>query len=121
MTKKLVDGVLVDLTLEEIAEIELRNIRTPEQLLSEAKAARQVEVYAIKVTTAAGNVFDGDERSQDRMATTLAAMDDTDTGPWVLADNSIITVTKAELREALHLARAKMGEIWVRPYLIREL
>lgn len=86
------------------------------QALAAAKAARQLEVDAITVTTAAGNTFDGDERSQDRMGTTLAAMDEGDTGPWVLADNTVITVTRAELREALRLARSAMAAIWIKPY-----
>lgn len=84
--------------------------------LAAAKTARQLEVDAITVTTAAGNTFDGDERSQDRMGTTLAAMDEGDTGPWVLADNTVITVTRAELREALRLARSAMAAIWIKPY-----
>lgn len=84
--------------------------------IATAKTIRQAEVDAIAVTTTAGHTFNGDERSQDRMGTTLAAMDDGDTGLWVLVDNTVIQVTKAELREALRLARSVMAEIWVRPY-----
>lgn len=38
------------------------------------------------------------------------------TMPWVLADNSIAQVTKAELQEALRLSDAAMAKLWVRPY-----
>jgi len=41
---------------------------------------------------------------------------DADTMPWVLADNSIVQVTKAELQEALRLSGAAMAELWVKPY-----
>ena len=70
-------------------------------------------VSEIKVTTQAGNTFDGDETSQNRMARAIVAMTETDTIGWVLADNSLITVTREELQEALRLAGLAMTEIWV--------
>ena len=87
------------------------------QALAAAKAARQAEVEAITVTTQSGKVFDGDEAAQNRMSRAVNAMDEADTLPWVLANNTIAQVTCAELREALKLAGAAMAEIWVRPYL----
>lgn len=92
---------------EQIAEIEL----------AKAKQARTEAVEKITVTTQAGNTFDGDERSQDRMARAVAVMDDTDELPWVLADNSVITVSKAEIREALRLAGLATAAEWVKPYV----
>ena len=86
-------------------------------VLAAAKAARQVEVDAIIVTTASGRKFDGNEDAQNRMSRAVNAMDEADTLPWVLADNTIAEVTRAELREALKLAGAAMATIWVRPYL----
>lgn len=88
---------------------------TPEQELAQAKSARAAEVAAIKVTTG-GVTYDGDETAQGRMARAALAMNDTDTLPWVAADNSIVTVNKAELLEVLRLAGAAMAAIWVRPY-----
>lgn len=84
--------------------------------LADAKSKRSEKIAAIVVTTSAGNTFDGDEKSQDRMARAIAAMDDVDTMPWVLADNSVMTVGKSELREALRLSGSKMAEIWVSVY-----
>ena len=89
---------------------------TPEEILAQAKAARTADVGAITVTTAADHTFDGDEKSQDRMARAIAAMNDDDTTLWVLADNTPATVTRAELREALRLASEAQTAIWVRPY-----
>lgn len=34
---------------------------------------------------------------------------------WVLADNSVIQATAAELREALRLAGAEQARLWVPP------
>lgn len=80
------------------------------------KAARHDQIAAIVVTTSNGNAFDGDEKSQDRMARALAAMDDADTLPWVLHDNSVAVVGRSELREALRLAGAEMAAIWIGVY-----
>lgn len=82
-----------------------------------AKAARGDAVAAIVVTTTAGNAFDGDEPSQNRMTRALAAMGESDRLPWVLADNSIVEVGRTELQEALRLAGIEMAAIWVRPYI----
>lgn len=80
-----------------------------------AKAEREMAVANIKVTTAAGNTFDGDETSQTRMARAILALQATGTPKtiWVLADNSVIEATAAELIEALALAGAAQAELWV--------
>ena len=90
---------------------------TPEQLREVAKQARQASVEAITVTTAAGNTFDGDETSQTRMSRAILVLS---TGaatsvPWVLADNTVIQATAAELTEALALAGAEQAQLWVLP------
>lgn len=80
-----------------------------------AKAARTLAVDAIQVTTAAGHTFDGDEISQNRMARAILALQATASisMAWVLADNSVIQVTAAELTEALALAGARQSNLWV--------
>lgn len=81
-----------------------------------AKAQRQEAVGAIRVTTAAGNTFDGDETSQTRMARAIIALQATggaQSVTWVLADNSVIDATAAELTEALALAGAAQAAVWV--------
>lgn len=87
----------------------------PDQVRAAAKAARTIAVENIKVTTAAGNTFDGDETSQTRMARAILVLS---TGaaaavPWVLADNTVITADTAELSEALALAGAEQARLWV--------
>lgn len=90
---------------------------TPEQLREAAKADRTAAVEAITVTTAAGNTFDGDETSQTRMSRAILVLS---TGaaasvPWVLADNTVIQASAAELTEALALAGAEQARLWVLP------
>ncbi|EGB99532.1 MULTISPECIES: hypothetical protein [Pseudomonas] len=70
-------------------------------------------VAAITVTTTAGNTFNGDEASQNRMARSIVALSDTDTITWVLANNSTIQATKAELQEALKLSGEAQTALWV--------
>ena len=80
-----------------------------------AKGARAESVAAIKVTTAAGNTFDGDEVSQGRMARAIIGLS-TGLAPsvtWVLADNTTIQATAAELTEALVLAGQAQAAVWV--------
>lgn len=90
-------------------------VPTPEEQREAAKAARAAAVNNIKVTTTAGNTFDGDETSQTRMSRAILVLS---TGfavsvPWVLADNSVIQVTAAELTEALALAGQSQAALWV--------
>lgn len=80
-----------------------------------AKLARQAAVDNIKVTTAAGHTFDGDEMSQTRMARAVLVLSTgvAQTVSWVLADNTVIQADAAELSEALALAGAAQAALWV--------
>lgn len=85
------------------------------QAQQQAKGKRDEAVARIRVTTASGKVFDGDETSQTRMARAVIAMQaagQTQT-LWVLADNTPATVTLDELAEALALAGAEQTRLWV--------
>lgn len=96
---------------------DVEKTRATEVGLFEAKARRQVAIDSLVVTAQSGKTFDGNEDAQNRMSRAITAMEDTDTLPWVLADNTIALVSRAELKEALKLAGAAMAEIWVQPYL----
>lgn len=80
-----------------------------------AKAARAVAVANIKVSTASGNTFDGDETSQGRMSRAILVMSTgaAEAVPWVLADNTVIQADIAELTEALTKAGAAQAALWV--------
>ena len=88
-------------------------IRTPTR--EEKKSARAAAVSVITVTTTAGNTFDGNEESQTRMTRAIIGMTATNTATinWVLADNTVIQATVAELTEALALAGAAQAALWV--------
>lgn len=81
------------------------------------KALRNKKVNEIVVTVMRGELalpFDGDEESQkrlDRFARRMRA-NNTETIPWVLADNTTALVTAGELEQALDLAMMKMEELW---------
>lgn len=87
---------------------------TAEQLREQAKMARAVAVSKIRVTVTSGKVFDGDEESQGRMARVIliAQIAGLTSTTWTLADNSVVTVTLAELQEALVLAGLQQAALW---------
>lgn len=98
---------------------------TPEELakqeLEEAKRVRKEAVAAIKVEVD-GMTFDGDEVAQSRMARAITAADvaGMDSTVWVLADNTVANVTKAQLQQALTKSMLAMAELWTVPYTTRK-
>lgn len=83
----------------------------------EARAARTAAVAAITITTSTGKVFDGDETSQTRMARAIIGLQAAGVGTisWTLANNQSVTVTVAELTEALILAGQQQAALWPIP------
>ncbi len=94
----------------------IKRVVTPAERLAQAKQQRQQAADAIVVTTAAGRAFDGNESAQNRMARAIVGLTDTDRIPWVLADNAVTEITRAELEEALRLAGQEQARLWVLPY-----
>lgn len=94
---------------------------TPEEAeakrLEEAKRVRAAKVEAITVEVD-GMVFDGNEPAQSRMTRAIAAAETAGMAEtvWVLADNTVATVTKVQLQQALAKAMLAMGEVWAEPY-----
>ena len=113
------NGVLITVAEQEAAAIAADAITQVELLAIQAretaKLTRQTNVDSIVVTTAAGNSFDGDETSQNRMARAIIALQATGTPStlWVLSDNTVILASAAELSEALALAGAAQAAMWV--------
>ena len=86
-----------------------------EQALVQAKQERAEAVSKI-VVEVDGMKFDGDETSQGRMARSAVAMNDEETIVWVLHDNTIAQVSKAQLRQALRLSGEEQTRLWTMPY-----
>lgn len=84
-------------------------------IVKSTKFQRQQQVEQIVVTTTSGKVLDGGEQSQNRMARTLQVMEltGTTTVDWKLANNTITSITKSELEEALIAAHEQMMLIWL--------
>ena len=97
------------------------NQRAADAAAHEQKKATRTEAVArIRVTTASGKVFDGDETSQTRMARAVVALQAAGQAEtlWVLADNTPATVTLDELSEALALAGAEQTRLVINGKLI---
>lgn len=92
---------------------------TPEEIeaqaLAKAKAERAEAVENITVEID-GMVFDGNEDAMRRASCAILGLEDGEKMPWVLYDNTVAEVTKAQLKQMLRLAGAKMAELWVVPY-----
>lgn len=99
-------GIFTPKSDEQIAEIKKNR----------AKSTRATDVNNLTVITSSGNEFDADEVSQGRLARAIIAMEDTDTIPWVLTNNSVVYVGRAELKEALRMGGLKQAELWIKPY-----
>lgn len=100
-----------DLPADVVAQ---RESEAEAQAREAAKAARTDAVARIAVTVN-GNVFDGDEISQGRMARAIIALDSaglTNT-TWVLANNIPTAVTASDLRLALVKAGLAQTALWV--------
>ncbi|WP_211831160.1 DUF4376 domain-containing protein [Kistimonas asteriae] len=81
--------------------------------IAEHKSTRAEKVASI-VVEVDGLKFDGDEISQGRMGRAIiAASGDGDSVNWILADNTVATVTAAQLKQALRLAGEEMARLWI--------
>ena len=109
--------------LEQEAE-QLANMTQEEKdnlalFLAKEERAQAVSNITVEVD---GMVFDGNEASQSRMGRTIAAavalgLDlETEKRTWVLADNSVVEVTIAQLAQVLKLAGDAQTALWIVPY-----
>lgn len=98
----------------------LDEAKAAELKMSDAKTERSDAVSKITVEVD-GMIFDGDEKSQDRMSRaitmfTSSGLPADTTTAWVLADNTIAQVTIDQLSKALLIAGQKQTELWTKPY-----
>lgn len=99
--------------IEEPTQAE-KDAHEAEQTRLAFKADRAAKVNSLTVETSLG-IFDADELSQTRMSRAISVMTDADVNLWVLADNTPIEVTKADLVEVLILAGKAQSALWVQP------
>ncbi len=92
--------------------MQINHLPDPEVLNHRRKETRDRLVSKIVVTTNSGKSFDGDEKSQERMARAAILGNPGEETFWVLADNTNALVTYEELKEAARLAGQAQTEIW---------
>jgi hypothetical protein len=110
-----IDNNPVALDEEAIALVVARMAQEAEEAkaIVEAKAAKVKALEELTVTTANGNVFDGDDTARSDMMAAIQASDilGITSSNWKLADNSWKLIELAELKEALALAIQAKGTI----------
>lgn len=97
--------------------ISVEEIPDPEpDPLDAAKNERRRAVDGIRVEVD-GMVFDGNEIAQSRMISKIVGWPEgVDEIDWVLSDDSIASVTRAQLQNALAMAGKAMQALWLAPY-----
>lgn len=67
------------------------------------KQNMQMKIDSIEINYN-GVVYQGDEKSQDRISRAIVGMDDDNTIEWKAKDNSKVTLLKSDLKQILRLA-----------------
>ena len=75
------------------------------------KQKRQNIVENIEVTYN-DVVYQGDEKSQDRMSRAIVGMDDDDTIEWTAKDNSKVVLLRSDLKQILRLSGIEQTKVW---------
>ena len=57
-------------------------------------------------------IYQGDEKSQDRMSRAIVGMDDEDTIEWTAKDNSKVVLLRNDLKQILRLAGIEQTKVW---------
>jgi len=106
-----VNGEIV--TLTDAAKSLVSQVRDVEAL-SSIKLVREAATISIAVTLANGIELDGDELSQNRLARALLVIDADSIISWIALDNTIVQLTKADVKEALKLALEAQSVIFLK-------
>lgn len=77
------------------------------------KAAKELALNSITVTTTNGNTFDGNETARCNMTSAILSAEviGKTENTWKLADNTSAVITISELKEALALSIQEVGRI----------
>lgn len=125
-----VDGAMPDVTLGGMvrvgnalqidnallsASLEANQLSAAIQAREVAKHARTTKIAALTVTITSGKVFDANEAALARLtqAHVVGTANNMTSTMWTLADNTRVTVTLAEITEAMTLAGLAQNAIWV--------
>ena len=108
---------LLGVEVENVPDPEVPDSKSVDFALDMKKLERDSAVRSI-VVEVDGMKFDGDEVAQGRMARALkvAELNNLEKTAWVLADNTVVEVTKKQLEEALTKAMLQQATLWTKPY-----
>lgn len=108
---------LLGVEVEDVPDPEVPDSKSVDFALDMKKLERDSAVRSI-VVEVDGMKFDGDEVAQGRMARALkvAELNNLEKTAWVLADNTVVEVTKKQLEEALTKAMLQQATLWTKPY-----
>jgi len=106
-----IDGKIV--TLTNAAKGLVSQVRDVESLAG-TKLVREAATISITVTLNNGIELDGDELSQNRLARALLVIEDDSIISWIALDNTIVQLTKADVKEALKLALEAQSVIFLK-------
>ena len=85
---------------------------TEEELRRDFKEAREIALNELTVEVA-GLVYDADETSRSRMADTIVALEPEEENLWVLADNSVVILSRESLVSVLRAIGKAQNNLWL--------
>ena len=85
---------------------------SPKELRREFITNREVALKNLTVTVDS-MVFDADELSRSRMSDSIVALNQNEKKVWVLANNSVVDLTREKLIEVLRAIATAQNALWV--------
>jgi len=111
---KLPDDTFIEYTVGQEPQELLDDLdyKTPEEQLTERKQQRKLLVSQITVEYN-GVIYQGDEKSQDRLSRAINGLpDDSTVIEWIAKDNSTHNLNKQVLKDILFLCGSEQSRIW---------
>ena len=90
----------------------IKSERTDNLYLNQVKKQNRKNIVNNIEVIYNGVVYQGDEKSQDRMSRAIVGMDDDDTIEWTAKDNSKVVLLRSDLKQILRLAGIEQTKVW---------
>ena len=90
----------------------IKSERTDNLYLNQVKKQNRKNIVNNIEVIYNGVVYQGDEKSQDRMSRAIVGMDDDDTIEWTAKDNSKVVLLRSDLKQILRLAGIEQTKAW---------
>lgn len=86
------------------------------ELLTKEKKEQRNEELKKATVKYAGNLYDADEDSQNRMMRVVLSYQENELLDWVLSNNTLKRISVKDLKNILALATKQQNQEWIRPY-----